>query len=113
MGSLQCPDPGRFSCSPAVLAPKQQSILQSGLKYFLSRKCYPRYEGVVREPHAGPDARVSTPSTLSARRHAENTALVEPGVGPDYVGVAADGEGGEDEGHEGQEVPHHGAVESQ
>ena len=79
---------------------------------FLPQYCYPRYEGVVREPHAGPDARVSTPSTLSARRHAENTTFVEPGVGPDYVRVAGDGEGGEDDGGEGDEVAHRQVVES-
>ena len=77
---------------------------------FLSQNCYPRDEGVVREPHAGPDARVSTPSTLSARRHAENTTFVEPGVGPDYVGVAGDGEGGEDNRGEDDEVAHRQAV---
>lgn len=75
-------------------------------------RCYPRDESVVREPHTGPDARVSTPSTLSARRHAENTTFVEPGVGPDYVGVAGDGEGGEDDGGEDDEVAHHGVVQT-
>ena len=80
--------------------------------FFCPKKHYPRYEGVVREPHTGADARVSTPSTLSARRHAENSTFVEPGVGPDYVGVAGDGEGGEDDGGEGDEVAHREAVKT-
>ena len=68
-------------------------VRQSGL---------PRYEGVVREPHAGPDVGVSATSTLGSRCHADHTTFVEPGVGPDNVGVAGDGEGGEDDGGKGE-----------